>query len=100
MDRAFGDNFARHVARIGAAWRQDGVGFVDMRRSPALEVQYAGMLDAMPRPHHSTVAEIEPLEGGIAMRPTARIDPRQSRIRCFLDGAQRTLRVGRIGVAP
>lgn len=85
---------------MAADWRRDGIGFADMRRSPALELQYAGMLDALPRPRHIPRTEIEPLEGGIEIRPTARIDPAQSRIRCFLDGAQRTLRVGRIGVAP
>jgi hypothetical protein len=58
------------------------------------------MLDALPRPRHAPRSEIEPLEGGIETRPTPRIDPAASRIRCFLDGAQRTLRVGRIGVAP
>src|SRR5690242_12062445 len=94
-DRSGRRNFASEVARMAADWRRDGIGFADMRRSPALELQYAGMLDALPRPRHIPRTEIEPLEGGIEIRPTARIDPAQSRIRCFLDGAQRTLRVGR-----
>jgi hypothetical protein len=99
-DRSERTNFARDVARMAADWRRDGIDFADMRRSPALEIQYAGMLDALPRPRHTPRTEIEPLEGGIEMRLTSRIDAAQSHIRCFLDGAQRTLRVGRIGVAP
>ncbi|HEU5432504.1 MAG TPA: hypothetical protein VFU81_12625, partial [Thermomicrobiales bacterium] len=99
-DRRRQTNFARDVARVTADWGRDGIGFADMRRSPALEIQYAGMLDALPRPRQSQRSEVEPLEGGIESRLTRRIDPAQSHIRCFLDGAQRTLRVGRIGVAP
>ncbi len=100
IDRTPPENFARQAARIGADWRELGIGFADTRRSPALELHFGGANGIGPRPVGQTRVGVEPLEGGILSRPTPRINQGESRIRCFLDGAQRTLRFARIGLAP
>lgn len=91
--------FADRVARLHAEMARDGVPFSDMRRSPSLETQLAGVPDVGARPP-ARASGIEPLEGSIEARPVPRLAPGTSRLRYFLDGAQRTLPCWRVGLAP
>lgn len=86
------------IARLHAALAADGVAVNDMRRAQSLELQFAGTLDASPRPRRAV--GIEPLEGPIESRPIARTDPRASKLRFFLDGAQRTFLAWRCNTIP
>jgi hypothetical protein len=70
-----------------------------MRRAPALELQFAGAGE-LGRPNGTRPAGVEPIEGPIAARPVPVIPPRESRLRYFLDGAQRTFAVWRCGLVP
>jgi hypothetical protein len=92
-------SFADRVNRLHADLVRDGVPVSDMRRSPALELQFAGAgeigrASAGPKPG------IEPIEGQIEARRVPVISPRESRLRYFLDGAQRTFAVWRCGLVP
>jgi hypothetical protein len=93
-------SFTDRVNRLQAGLVRDGVPFADMRRAPALELQFAGAgeigrVASVPR-----ATGIEPLEGPIAARRVPVIPPRESRLRYFLDGAQRTFAVWRCGLVP
>ncbi|MFN8590836.1 MAG: hypothetical protein U0031_05175 [Thermomicrobiales bacterium] len=93
-------SFTDRVNRLQADLRRDGLPFADMRRAPALELQFAGV-DGLGDRQRSTRAEgVEPLEGPIVARQVPVIAPRESRLRYFLDGAQRTFAVMRCGLIP
>jgi hypothetical protein len=70
-----------------------------MRRAPALELQFAGAGE-IARTGVVRAAGFEPIEGPIAARQVAPLPPRESRLRYFLDGAQRTFAVWRCGLVP
>ena len=93
-------SFTDRVNRLQAGLVRDGVPFSDMRRAPALELQFAGAGEIGRAPGGSRPAGVEPLEGPIAARPVPVIPPRESRLRYFLDGAQRTFAVWRCGLVP
>ncbi len=86
------------IARLHAALAADGVAVNDMRRAQSLELQFAGSLDSSPRPRRAI--GIEPLEGPIESRPVLRTEPRDSKLRYFLDGAQRTFLAWRCNTIP
>ena len=92
-------NFAQTVSRIQRDLDRLGVRQVDMRRAPALELQYAGGVDLGIAPSGRGNVGFEPLEGPIEAR---KVPPRdgETGIRAFLDGAQRTLPAFRVGLAP
>lgn len=91
--------FVHRVARLHLELEQSGVSLADMRRSPSLELQMAGV--ALPdRRAPERPAAIEPLEGAIQARLVPTHAPGASRIRYFLDGAQRTFLVWRVGLVP
>jgi hypothetical protein len=94
------DSFADRVSRLHAGLVRDGVPIADMRRSPALELQFAGSGELGRAPSPVRQAGIEPIEGQIAARLVPTIPPRESRLRYFLDGAQRTFAVWRCGLVP
>ncbi len=94
------DSFADRVSRLHAGLVRDGVPIADMRRSPALELQFAGQGELGRAPSLARFAGVEPLEGPIAARLVPKIPPRESRLRYFLDGAQRTFSVWRCGLVP
>src|SRR5687767_12645109 len=71
-----------------------------MRRAPALELQFAGAGELGRSQGVARSAGIEPIEGPIAARLVPAIPPRESRLRYFLDGAQRTFAVWRCGLVP
>jgi hypothetical protein len=93
-------SFTDRVNRIHAGLVRDGIPVADMRRSPALELQFAGAGDLARAPATPRATGIEPIEGPIAARPVPVIPPRDSRLRYFLDGAQRTFAVWRCGLVP
>jgi hypothetical protein len=93
-------SFTDRINRIHAELVRDGVPVADMRRAPALELQFAGAGELGRSSGESRPAGIEPIEGPIAARPVPVIAPRQSRLRYFLDGAQRTFAVWRCGLVP
>ena len=92
-------SFAAHVARLHAELARDGVPLADMRRAQSLELQLAGAPDVGKRPS-ARAAGIEPLEGPIEARPVPPLPVSASRLRYFLDGAQRTFLVWRCGLVP
>jgi hypothetical protein len=94
------DSFADRVNRLHAGLIRDGVPIADMRRSPALELQFAGAGELGRQSSPARLAGIEPIEGPIAARLVPTIPPRESRLRYFLDGAQRTFSVWRCGLVP
>jgi hypothetical protein len=94
-------SFVERVNRVYADLRKDGVAVADMRRSPAMELQFAGAGDIGNRPPTGGArAGVEPVEGPIVARRIPEISPHQSRLRYFLDGAQRTFSVLRCGLVP
>lgn len=95
-----GLSFTDRVNRLQAGLVRDGLPFSDMRRAPALELQFAGVGDVGRAPVARSAAGIEPIEGPIEARRVAVVSPRESRLRYFLDGAQRTFAVWRCGLVP
>lgn len=94
-------SFVERVNRVYADLRRDGVAVADMRRSPAMELQFAGAGEIGNRsPAGSARVGVEPVEGPIVARRIPEISPLQSRLRYFLDGAQRTFSVMRCGLVP
>ena len=93
-------SFTDRINRIHAGLVRDGVPVSDMRRAPALELQFAGAGELGRSPTAPRGAGIEPIEGPIAARQVPVLPPRESRIRYFLDGAQRTFAVWRCGLVP
>jgi len=71
-----------------------------MRRAPALELQFAGAGELGRSLGVARSSGIEPIEGPIAAVRVPPIPPRESRLRYFLDGAQRTFAVWRCGLVP
>lgn len=94
-----GISFADRISQLHADLLRDGVPVADMRRSPALELQFAGAGE-IGRAASNQRAGVEPLEGPIAARRVPEISPRDSRLHYFLDGAQRTFSVWRCGLVP
>ena len=94
-------SFVERINRVYADLRRDGVAVADMRRSPAMELQFAGAGEIASRTQSgATRAGVEPVEGPIVARRIPEISPRDSRLRYFLDGAQRTFSVLRCGLVP
>lgn len=94
-------SFAERINRVYTDLRKDGVAVADMRRAPAMELQFAGAGELGARPLSSgTRAGVEPVEGPIVARRIPEVSPRSSRLRYFLDGAQRTFAVMRCGLVP
>src|SRR5689334_18307973 len=77
------DSFADRVSRLHAGLVRDGVPIADMRRSPALELQFAGVGELGRAPAQARAAGGEPIEGPIAARLVPTIPPRESRLRYF-----------------
>ena len=94
-----GVSFADRINRLHADLLRDGVPVADMRRAPALELQFAGAGE-IGRASAGSKPGIEPIEGPIEARQVPVISPRASRLRYFLDGAQRTFAVFRCGLVP
>jgi hypothetical protein len=93
-------SFTERINRLNAGLVRDGIPVSDIRRSPALELQFAGAGElARPRDRAQQTG-IEPIEGPIEARRVPVISPRESRLRYFLDGAQRTFAVWRCGLVP
>ena len=94
------NSFTDRVNRLNAGLLRDGISVSDMRRAPALELQFAGAGEL--GRSNGTVHRpgIEPIEGPIAAVRVPVIPPRKSRLRYFLDGAQRTFAVWRCGLVP
>jgi hypothetical protein len=93
-------SFTDRVNRLNAGLLRDGIPVSDMRRAPALELQFAGAGELGRSQGMARSAGIEPLEGPIAAVRVPPIPPRESRLRYFLDGAQRTFAVWRCGLVP
>lgn len=92
-------SFADRVNSLHADLLRDGVPVADMRRSPAMELQFAGAGE-IGRVSAPAKPGFEPLEGPIAAREVPRVAPRESRLHYFLDGTQRTFAVWRFGLVP
>jgi hypothetical protein len=93
-------SFTDRINRIHAGLVRDGVPVADMRRAPAMELQFAGAGELTRSVSPPRSGGFEPLEGPIAARRVPVIPPRESRLRYFLDGAQRTFAVWRCGLVP
>ncbi|MFT4037681.1 MAG: hypothetical protein QM692_05830 [Thermomicrobiales bacterium] len=94
-------SFAERINRVYADLRRDGVPVADMRRAPAMELQFAGAGQLGVRSAAGGARTgIEPVEGHIVARRIPVIAPRDSQLRYFLDGAQRTFAVMRAGLIP
>lgn len=93
-------SFTDRINRIHAGLVRDGVPVADIRRAPAMELQFAGAGELARTTTSPRSGGIEPLEGPIVARRVSVIPPRESRLRYFLDGAQRTFAVWRCGLVP
>ena len=93
-------SFTDRVNRLNAGLLRDGIPVSDMRRAPALELQFAGAGELGRSSDVVRRSGIEPIEGPIAAVRVPVIPPRESRLRYFLDGAQRTFAVWRCGLVP
>jgi hypothetical protein len=93
-------SFTDRVNRLNAGLLRDGIPVSDMRRAPALELQFAGAGELGRSQGVARSSGIEPIEGPIAAVRVPPIPPRESRLRYFLDGAQRTFAVWRCGLVP
>jgi hypothetical protein len=93
-------SFTDRVNRLNAGLVRDGIPISDMRRAPALELQFAGAGELGRSQGAVRSSGIEPIEGPIAAVRVPPIPPRESRLRYFLDGAQRTFAVWRCGLVP
>jgi hypothetical protein len=93
-------SFTDRINRIHAGLVRDGVPVADMRRASAMELQFAGAGEMTREPRPPRPTGFEPIEGPIEARPVPVIPPRESRLRYFLDGAQRTFAVWRCGLVP
>jgi hypothetical protein len=93
-------SFTDRVNRLNAGLLRDGIPVSDMRRAPALELQFAGAGELGRSQGAARSSGIEPIEGPIAAVRVPPIPPRESRLRYFLDGAQRTFAVWRCGLVP
>ena len=93
-------SFTDRVNRLNAGLLRDGIPVSDMRRAPALELQFAGAGELGRSQGIARSVGIEPLEGPIAAVRVPPVSPRESRLRYFLDGAQRTFAVWRCGLVP
>ena len=94
------NSFTDRVNRLNAGLLRDGISVSDMRRAPALELQFAGAGELGRSNGTAHRPGIEPIEGPIAAVRVPVIPPRESRLRYFLDGAQRTFAVWRCGLVP
>jgi hypothetical protein len=93
-------SFTDRVNRLNAGLLRDGIPVSDMRRAPALELQFAGAGELGRSQGSARSSGIEPIEGPIAAVRVPPIPTRESRLRFFLDGAQRTFAVWRCGLVP
>ena len=93
-------SFTDRVNRLNSGLLRDGIPVSDMRRAPALELQFAGAGELGRSQGAARSSGIEPIEGPIAAVRVPPIPPRESRLRYFLDGAQRTFAVWRCGLVP
>ena len=93
-------SFTDRVNRLNAGLLRDGIPVFDMRRAPALELQFAGAGELGRSGDVVRRSGIEPIEGPIAAVRVPVIPARESRLRYFLDGAQRTFAVWRCGLVP
>jgi hypothetical protein len=93
-------SFTDRVNRLNAGLLRDGIPVSDMRRAPALELQFAGAGELGRSQGVARSSGIEPIEGPIAAVRVPPIPPRESCLRYFLDGAQRTFAVWRCGLVP
>lgn len=98
MSRATRTTLTEQIARLHSELAADGVVVNDMRHAQSLELQFAGAGDVVARPKRAI--GIEPLEGPIEPRPVPRIRPRDSRLRYYLDGTQRTFLAWRCNTIP
>ncbi|MCC6314343.1 MAG: hypothetical protein IT337_10060 [Thermomicrobiales bacterium] len=87
------------AARLYGDLARDGVAVRDMRRAPALELQFAGISEP-PRVASASVFGVEPIEGPIAQRRVEPAPASETGLRYFLDGAQRTLPFVLAGAVP
>ncbi len=94
-----GNTFAERINRLHSSLVRDGVPVADMRRAPALELQFAGSGE-IGRGGDNSRPGFEPLEGVIASRRVPPSHVSDSRLKYFLDGAQRTFSVWRCGLVP
>lgn len=94
-----GNTFAERINRLHSSLIREGVPVADMRRAPALELQFSGSGE-IGRGSDNSRPGFEPLEGAIASRRVSSTLVAESRLKYFLDGAQRTFSVWRCGLVP
>ena len=99
---AINQSFTRLVADLQRQMRLSGEEFADMRGSDSLELAFAGAASRAKLEPSRGTRDIIPLEGRSRIGSTSVPWPclASSRLTCFLDGSQRTLRVWRIGLVP
>ncbi len=97
-----GRTFTRLVADLQQQMHRSGVDFADMRGADSLELIFAGAASRAVLEPSQAALEITPLEGRATIGSAGVPWPASStsRLGCFLDGSQRTLRVWRLGLVP
>ena len=79
-DRPTSISFTDRVNRLNAGLLRDGIPVSDMRRAPALELQFAGAGELARSGDTLRRSGIEPIEGPIAAVRVPVIPPRESRL--------------------
>lgn len=94
--------FTRLVADLQQEMHHSGVDFADMRGADSLELIFAGAASRATLEPSRDRYGIAPLEGrgNIGSVPVPWPAGPPSRLGCFLDGSQRTVRVWRMGLVP
>ncbi len=96
-------NATRLVDQVGAlraSLDREGISITDMSRAGSLEMNLGTEDPEADLTHSSGPVDIVRLEGPIAARPVATAEPGATAFHYFLDGAQKTIPVCRIGLTP
>jgi hypothetical protein len=88
------------VSALRATLDREGVSITDMSRAGSLEMNLGSDDPELDLTHSEGPVDIVRLEGPIAARPVGTAAPGASAFRFFLDGAQKTIPVCRIGLTP
>lgn len=88
------------VSALRSTLDREGISVTDMSRAGSLEMNLGTEDPEQDLTHSTGPVDIVRLEGPIAARPVATAEPGATAFRFFLDGAQKTIPVCRVGLTP
>lgn len=92
------DRLSSKVRTIEEVFARDGVSIRSMKKAGSLETMPG--INTNHTPSAPPLFRIDKIEGDIRPRAVSKISPAATRFRYFLDGAQKTLPVWRVGIIP